>query len=700
MDSFDDFTESAGNPEIQQKPFYKVLKSGKKDELKEWLCSVSQALMSESEDRSRVQRDNLLLYRGVSRNKLMDRTIDRDRNQRKLSKMQKFVVNHLYDLTETKISQMNRIKPAVEVMPVNDEWQDRASAKVVKFINDHLWRENDIDNKRIQMHRHARIFGESFLFITWDQDKGDLHPAFVKARDAGLDVEKDKKLQALKHVGDVCYDIELPWRTLLQRKEEFSKSEYVFRISLEPTEELKDDYPKAKIEEDETFYSFDLDSLEEKFIEKHSLVLEFWYKKTKKVPNGYYCKFVKSDILETNEEPKELMHGKLPCVRLTDLDVPGVLNGVSRYETIASIQGMHNNISTLIAKNIYLTAHAKWVMPRGAAKIEQLGNDNTVIQFQGPIPPQLIQAQPNPPEVYAFRDKLKEEMQVIYGSHGVSRGEIPKGIVAASALQFLNELESERATSDIAKDAFLIKDIAKIGIAVAGAFYEIEDGRMVRIVGENNKFLIRHFDTAHLHKPYDIRFDNSTGLPETKSAKIQRILDAMQRNPSMVSPERWESLLELADTEKMSTMMTEAVKAADSMVEDILAGRDVAPLEDWHDLIVHWEAYVKSMQGRGFNEEATPDIRNKMKDHLFWTEEAMLDKAKKNPEFQAKLATLTLFPVFHHTNFEVPLSREHQMAMVQGQSNRGDEVTGNIPGTSRQEIAEENFAKEQLKRGK
>jgi len=699
MDSFDDFNEYT-NSEVQEKPFFKVLKSGKKEELKDWLCSVSQALMSESEERARVQRENLMLYRGVTFDKKMERSIDRDRNIRKLSKMQKFVVNHLYDLTETKVSQMNRIKPAVEVMPVNDEWQDRASAKVVKFINDHLWRENEIDNKRIEMHRQARIFGESFMFITWNQEKGDLHPAYVQARDAGLDVEKDKKLQKLKTVGDVEYSVEMPWRVFLQRKEKFCDSEYVFRVSIKPTEELKEEYKGKNIDDNEEFYTFDADNLTESFIEKHNIVVEFWHKKTKYVPNGYYAKFVMSDLLETNENPKELMHGRLPIVRLTDLDVPGVLNGVSRYETIASIQGMHNNLSTLIAKNIYLTAHAKWVMPRGAAKIEQLGNDSTVIQYQGPVPPQMIQATPNTPEVYQFRNQLKEEMQVIYGSHGISRGEVPKGITAASALQFLNELENERATSDIAKDSFLIKDIAKIGIAVAGAFYEVEDGRMVRIVGENNKFLIRHFDTAHLHKPYDIRFDNSTGLPETKSAKIQRILDAMQRNPNMVTPERWETLLELADTEKLSTLATEAVKAADSIVEDIMAGREVAPLEDWHDLIIHWEAYVKSMQGRAFNEEADPAIRSKMKDHLFWTEEAMLDKAKKNPEFQAKLAMLTLFPVFHHTNFEVPMSREHQMAMVQGQTNRGADVTGMIPGTSPQEMQEEQFAKEKLRRGK
>jgi hypothetical protein len=694
---FDELEFRERDPEVLQKPFYKFVKKPK-DERLEWLTGVTDALIDQAEDRTRVQREHLMLYRGVS-HKLRERTIDRDRNIRKLNKLQKFVVNHLYDLTETKVSQMNRIKPAIEVMPVNDEWQDRASAKVVKFINDHLWRENDIDFKRISMHRHARIFGESFMFITWNKNKGDLTPEYVAGRDAGLDVDKLVKSGKLqKHVGDLEYNVELPWRVFAQRKEDMRDSEYVFRLSIRPVDELKDEYPRAEINEDEEFHHFNMENLEESFIEKHCLVMEFWHKKTKYLPDGYYAKFTMSSLLEEDDAPQELLHGKLPFVRITDLDVPGVMNGVSRFETISSIQGMYNNISTLIAKNIYLTAHAKWVMPRGAAKIEQLGNDNTVIQFQGPVAPKMIQAQPNAPEVYAFRQQLKEDMQTIYGSHGISRGEVPKGITAASALQFLNELESERATTDISKDGFLIKDIAKMGIAVAGAHYKVDDGRMIRIVGQNNQFLIRHFDTAHLHKPYDIRMETSTGLPETKSAKIQRILDAMQRNPKMVSPERWEYLLELADTEKMSTLATEAIKAADSIVEDIFAGREVAGLEDWQDLIIHWETYIKAMQSRAFNEEADPAVRNKLKDHVYWTEKAMLNKSSKNPEFEAKLAQLTLFPIFNHDDFEIPKSREHQLAMIQGQANRGDAVSGVIPGTSPQEMREIEFAKEQMKR--
>jgi hypothetical protein len=675
----------------KQKPFHKVVSQGDKA-VHKWLKTVKDSLLKQSESRTRKQRENLLYYRGVP-DRLWDRKTTRDYNEKRLNKVRRFIVNHLFDLTETKVSQMTRIKPNVEVLPTNDEWTDRGAAKAVGFLIKHLWYINNVDYLIQNMHRYSRIFGESFVFIDWDKDKGDLHPAYVQARDAGLPAIQlpDGEVIDIKggdevRTGDICYDIEVPWRVLLQRATKFEDVEYLFRVRIEDTDKLKEMYPKKtkEIKSTDNLKIFEIDEMTDRFVEHKTVVYEFWHAGTGDLPKGRFIKFTDEVVLEDSDH--KFTHRKLPCIRHTDLDVPDVLNGVSKYEMIIPLQNMHNNVSTLIAKNIYLMAHAKWLMPRGACRIEQLGNDNTIVQYQGPVPPTMAQVQPNPPEAYAFRDNIKNEMQTIYGSHGISRGEIPKGITAASALQFLNELESERATTDISKHTFLVKDLAKMTIAITGDKYDITDGRLVRIVGENNKFSIRAFDSANLNKDYDIRFDLSSGLPEQKSARMQRVLEAMQRNPALFTPERWEELLELGNTEKMATLSTMAVQSADSENEDILAGREVAPPERFEDHIQHWDSHVRKLQSRALKEEADPALRKILEDHVKIHEKIMLDKAKSNPLFQAKLAQLPLFPIYYHAGAFTPASREHQDALVQGQANRGEEVSGQIPG---QELSEE-----------
>ena len=553
-----------------------------------------------------------------------------------------------------------KIKPVVEVMPVNDEHGDRESAKVTDSIIKHLFRINNMDKYAEDMQRSARIFGEAYLWIDWDESKGDLHPTYVKARDLGLDVPKTP----IK-TGDICYKIEHPWRVFLQRKPDIRESEYIFRVKIVPTEDLKKDYPNKAddLKESTELKTYDVNILKDRYLEQHTIVYEMYHKKTKYVPEGYHCLFTEDVILEESAHP--FSHGDFPCIRLTDLDIPDVLNGVSKYESVGPIQNMYNNLSTVIAKNIYLTSHAKWLMPRGAAKIEQLGNDTTVVQYQGAIAPQMAQVKPNSREVYEFRQLLKDEMQVIFGNHGVSRGEIPKGITASSALQFLNELETQRASTETTKHGFMIRDIAKLSIAVCGDKYDMEDGRMVRIVGENNKFSIRSFDTAHLHKPYDIRFDNSSGIPETKAGRHQRILDLAAKVPGAVSGERWVELLELANVEKATTLVVEAIRAADTENEDIVAGRYVSPPEEEEDHIAHWESHSKFVQSRHYKQDVPDELKAAMKEHIFWTEEAMYEKALSSSLFEAKLANLPLFPLYAHPGRPKPRSMEQQAMEAQ-----------------------------------
>ena len=696
MSYFDELADDRPD-KINVKPFHAINKEDPKELLK-WCVKVSETLEKQAVSRNARMRKNLETYRGsVS---TMKRTDLRRSERQFLNRVNKFIVNHLHDMTETRISQLSRLKPAVNVLPTNDEYEDRNAAKAVKYLVDHLWYINNVDEIRQKMLRNAFIFGESYCFVTWDKEKGDLHPLYVKARDLGIDlnflddegnqifdmdgnpmkISPDKPVK----IGDVDYTIEVPWRVYLQRQPSMDKVEYCFRVGVESTETLKKDYPLSadKLKSNANVKSYNADNLSEHFLEEETVFYEFYHKKTKHCPEGYYVKFTKSAILEMKELP--FSHGMLPVVRITDMDVPEQLNGVSQYEMVRPIQNMHDNLSTLLAKNIYMMGHAKWVMPRGACKIESLGNDNTIVQYQGPTPPQMIRTQPNPPEAYTFRNMLREEMGQIYGIQGVSRGTPPKGVTAAVALQFLNEQEQERNSTTVIKHNDMIKDLAKMTIAVAGDYYEPDDGRMLRIVGKNNKYAIRHFDTANLYKNYDVRLELGSGLPESKAGKVQRIIEIMQMKPDLLSNERWMDLLDLADTEKMNSLITVAVRAAESENEDMMAGRPVGDPEEFEDHIVHWKVHTKAMQERTFKEECPPEYRQKVMEHIAIHEFLMVEKARANPLFQAKLAELALFPIF--PNGFTPLSAEQQRVIVQGEANQGLPISGVIPGEDNSEI--------------
>ena len=136
----------------------------------------------------------------------------------------------------------------------------------------------------------------------------------------------------------------------------------------------------------------------------------------------------------------------------------------------------------------------------------------------------------------------------------------------------------------------------------------------------------------------------------------------------------------------MNTLITAAVKAAESENEDMMAGKPVGDPEEYEDHIVHWKTHVKAIQSRSFKEECPPEYREKVLDHISLHEFIMVEKAKQNPAFEAELATLPLFPIF--PNGFIARSREHMEYVVQGQSNRWEQVTEVVPGTIQNEANE------------
>jgi hypothetical protein len=660
--------ESAGS----NKPFFTV-KDGNAADLLEWLQKEVAFRESLHEPVFSDFFRNLQAYKGAFHKKPGKQT---DSNEvAPVNKFtSKYFVNHLYELTENFVSRMTRVKPGLEVLPSNDEYADKLSAKAVDLLVKHLLYSNDLDGLLIKAQRQRLIFGETFAHVKWNPQLGDLSPEFIEKRDNNKDTS-----DVPVRIGDVEVKLELPWNILLDNKTDIADCQSLILKRLVHIEELKQEYPDKKkaltVQKSDKF--FNVETLEKDLCGDMMWEYTFFHKQDNNFPSGRVIKFT-HNVLLSDEELTSYGEG-FPIIRLTDLDVPGSLHGMSRYNQVLSLQNAHNNLSQSILKNEFLLAAPKWVMPKGSCKIDQLGNGRTVLQYQGPVPPQLVQMNPTSPTTINLREMLTQEMSTIFGVHQVSRGAPPQGITAAVALQFLHEQEVERSVSDITKHNNFIVELSKKMISIAAINYKPEDGRVLRIFGKNNKHMLFYFDAANLHKDYDIRVQLSSALPQSKAARMERILQTMQYAPDMLPPEKWVELLEFGSTEKMYTLVTEAINAAESEEEDLLAGIPVDEPQPWEDHITHLQCHYKRMQARSFKEETSPEMRELFIEHVTTTEMLASFQAEKNPLFAAKLAQLPQFPMFF--NAPVPMSAEHQQAVVQGQANQGLPVSGAIPAT-------------------
>lgn len=669
--SFEDLDEQ--NYTRPVKPIYELDLDDPKNEqnILQWLNGEKDYLQEDARDRVRVMRRNLALYKGIQYQELETRIDARDRAADRSQFMRKIVANHLFDLTKNRASRLVKFRPAVAILPTNDELEDKLAAKMCKMLLDHIWYENDFEGvMQTQLATYAQIMGEVYCFIIWDEDKGDLSPAYIEAKRKLKDQRiplLDENGQQVKdpngnpifvdkpvRVGDVDYKIVMPMDILLQKKKKWDEVDYLFHVEAISTDALRAKYPeKADKIKDQDVQVYNYEKMQLESTKREALVYTFWHKRSTVMDKGRKIVFTKDAILENTEYP--FSHDRLPCVRFTDQDLPGELHGMSFYEQIKGLTGTYNNLTNMLIRNIVMVSHPKWMVPAGSVALDRLGNDITIVQYKGPQAPVLATSQSVPSDVFNFRDKLKEEFQQISGVFGVSRGEPPAGIKAGVALQFLSEQESERYNELVLKWNEMIRQVAEMSIAVAGDYYDESDERMVRVIGKNNEYMTEFFKVSALEKDYDIRIQNSSALPKSVAARTQTLLDLSERFPDQFTGEQVIEMLDLAQSDKFTDAATVAVRTAEAENEklyEVENDEDLSPAE-FENHILHWKIHTRQMQEFRFKYKTSPEIQARFKNHVMAHEMFMTEQAKKNPAFIQKLAELPMFPIFYFETQEL-----------------------------------------------
>ena len=172
---------------------------------------------------------------------------------------------------------------------------------------------------------------------------------------------------------------------------------------------------------------------ESRGMNRHCMVVEFYHKPTKFMPNGAYVKYIPGCILEINTEKYPYDHKKLPVIFDTDIDVDGEITGRPFTANIERLQRLHDMVTASMAKGYAIASSPKLVYPKGAIDPNQFTNGYAAIEYAGPVAPQLVTYNGIPNASLDFRAVLEKDIEKQSSVYGISRGEPPKGIKVATS---------------------------------------------------------------------------------------------------------------------------------------------------------------------------------------------------------------------------------------------------------------------------
>lgn len=653
------FEDLESNGQTQnQKPIWMMDLNSPKEEkdILDWLNAQLAYLQNENTDRIREIKHNLARYKGIQYQALDTRSGNRDRENERAKFSPKMVVNLLANMTEQRVAQLIKFKPVVQILPQHDEIQDKTSAKIAKSFLDYIQQVQKYEIKNMRAVRIAKITGEGYLDIVWNPKAGKKHPDWDPEKKAKLLDEKgdpvknaageDVMIDDPVHVGEVEYHVLVPLYLFFEKKNSYEESNYCFIIRRRPTAELKKKYPskaqQINPEVAKTYYS--LEKMQDERLVNETFEITFQHKNNEFMPNGRTIVFTKDVILENG--PNKYDHGDFSFERIPDIELPDEQHAVSFFSRVKGPAAQFNNLTNAIIRNQMLTAHPKWFVPRGTVKVESLGNDITVVQYQGGVPPTLGQQNPTPAEVFNFRGMLRDEIAQLSGVGDVLRGDPPAGITSGVALTFVAEQERQIANADIVNYNEFARRTAQKTLQVCAQFYDKSDKRTMLILGKNAAWVSAEFEPSVLASPFDIRIQNSSALPDSKAARMQSILDFAKQWPQMFPQEQVVEMLDLGQTEKFLTDGAAAARSAEAENEYILDGKQVEEPKEFEAHVVHWQVHFKAMQDSSFK-KMPPERQTALQEHLMTTEMLIFEQAKKSPAIMAALAANPYFPVFY-----------------------------------------------------
>lgn len=667
MSSFDQFYNDveSGADKAPISPLYSV--NYKKEYVfHKWLKDTFQTLMGEHEDRIREVGENHKLYKGLVSNTMLSGLRGEGYNSYKVKIAdEELFVNYMKLLTDEQVNKITEVKPALDVLPVHNEHDDKVAAKISKAIIDTRFYEDNFDKTVREVTRRSKIAGEDYLHVFWNPAKGPVHPAVRDGKKVPLidemgNPEKDEEGNVIYidkdlRVGEVDFELVDTRHVLPEPSESFKGANWVIRLKREYVHDIRLEYPekaskvKAIKANDTSINGMTEKHLQSMELKEQTLVLYFYHKKHKYMKEGYFAKATLDCVLEAGPFPYTME--TLPFVRRGDKELPGEMHAQSFMHDVKALQANEIDMTSMMMQNLKLCSMPKWFVEQGSVSIQSLGSGRTVVQTRpGTKAPQLSAPPTIPNDLSNFRQDNRNQMRLLATGGTNEPGSPPPGVTAGVALQFLNEQENKRYNTDIAAHFDFIKESGQMILSIAHQKYEPDDQRFLRLLGKNNEHTAISFKNVDVNRPYDIKLSHTTGLPETKSAKVQTIIDLADKFEGLFSKEQLVDLLELGDSNKMYDQATAAVKSAESTLEDLLQGNPVMEPQKYENLLVGWKVFTAEIQKRSFKENVPEEIRDAVLEYIGTMEMLMVDKANLNVVFAQEMAQLALFPVV----FEMP----------------------------------------------
>lgn len=315
-------------------------------------------------------------------------------------------------------------------------------------------------------------------------------------------------------------------------------------------------------------------------------LVEYWEKPSNTYPNGRLIVFSGDVIVAIGPLPYEW-----PWVlRLGQNIMPSGLYPDGVVTDIIPLQRTINLNASKKREWMDKILSPPLLNPNGSGIDKSLFSDmaGEVIDYNEGYRPEWMAVPEIPSSMFTLEDHLVSILQTISTYSDISRGEPPQGYDSGRALAYLYEFQKGVHEPDV---HLFRQDVGRIltkCLRLARDFYQ--EGRVVRLIGENNRWMQVAFQHADYDMEAEVVVEAFSGKPNSRALRFAEAVEVMQLQGFADTPDakRFRQIIDMDVEDRSTTQWNEAHRGRARGEQVAILTDPFAPIEvlyqDDHDL--------------------------------------------------------------------------------------------------------------------
>jgi hypothetical protein len=445
------------------------------------------------------------------------------------------VINRIRPIIRTELAKLTSQKPTATIVPATGEDRDVAAAQAGEQIWDSIYRDKKIKSIFTQTELWTLTCGNGFMKVYWDPKKLDKYGA----------------------KGDFCYENVTPFHLFVpdMMATDIEDQPYVIHVQTRSPEWVKMNYPDIPatpnvMEANDILNDSFLNLVGAADFRKNAvLCYEVWIKPghVEFMPRGGMYTIIGDTVVQFTEG-NPYIHAQYPFIKFDHIPT-GRFYSDSVIDDLIPIQREYNRTRGQMIEAKNKMAHPQLMAAEGSVDASKITTEpGQVILYKLGFPePKPLPLQNLPPYVVQEVERLLLDFEDISGQHQVSKGQVPPGVTAATAISFLQEQDESMLSTTFQSIEEGFEKIGYHTLCYVKQYWS--QPRMVKVVGRDGQFNVLSFSGSDLRDNTDIRIEAGSALPTSKSAKQALLMDLMSQG--FIPPEKGLELMEVGGVQRL-----------------------------------------------------------------------------------------------------------------------------------------------------